>query len=145
MAPAYRRFPPATGGRRYDFLHAMPEEIIRDESLSAEQCRPVGLDLALGPQELRITWGDGVISAFPLAFLRRHCPCATCRTEREKQSASLLPILSAGQAEAGSAVTTGGHLVGNYALQLEWSDGHNTGIYDFKLLRSLDAILKTQG
>ena len=28
-------------------------------------------------------------------------------------------------------------LVGNYALQIVWEDGHNTGLYDFGLLRRL--------
>jgi DUF971 family protein len=119
----------------------VPEEFIRDESLSPEQYRPVDLDLALPQQELRITWADGVSSVFPLAFLRRNCPCATCRTEREKQTTSLFPILSESQAKAGGATTTGAHLVGNYAIQLEWSDGHSTGIYDFKLLRSLHSAV----
>ena len=27
--------------------------------------------------------------------------------------------------------------VGNYAVSLTWQDGHNTGIYSFRLLRSL--------
>ena len=29
-------------------------------------------------------------------------------------------------------------LVGNYAIQFTWSDGHDTGIFDFRLLRSLE-------
>jgi DUF971 family protein len=28
-------------------------------------------------------------------------------------------------------------LVGQYALQFEWSDGHHTGIYSFEYLREL--------
>ena len=119
----------------------MSESFYRDESLTPEQYRPVGLDLAIAEQELRISWADGVNSVFPLTFLRRHCPCATCRTEREKQSTSLLPIMSEAQAKASSATTTSGHLVGNYAIQLDWSDGHSTGIYDFKLLRSLHGAI----
>jgi len=115
----------------------LSDSIYRDESLKPEQYRPVGLDLALAQQELRITWADGVSSVFPLVMLRKNCPCATCRTEREKQSTSLLPIMSETQAKAAGATCTSGHLVGNYAIQLDWSDGHSTGIYDFKLLRSL--------
>ncbi len=116
----------------------MPSEDLWDESLSPEQYRPVGLDLAIPEQELRIQWADGATSRFSMRFLRQHCPCAACRTEREKQaeSRSLLPVLSPAQAAAASATCTGGHLVGNYALQLDWSDGHSTGIYDFRLLRS---------
>jgi DUF971 family protein len=29
------------------------------------------------------------------------------------------------------------HLVGNYAMQLAWSDGHDTGIYSWDALRAL--------
>jgi DUF971 family protein len=29
-------------------------------------------------------------------------------------------------------------LVGNYAIRFRWSDGHDTGIFDFRFLRSLD-------
>ena len=27
--------------------------------------------------------------------------------------------------------------VGNYAIAFTWADGHNTGIYSFRLLRSI--------
>jgi DUF971 family protein len=115
----------------------MPQENLWDETLQPAQSRPVGLDLAIAEQELRIEWADGVRSVYTMRFLRQNCPCATCRTEREKQSESqsLLPVLSAAQAAASGATCVGGHLVGNYALQLDWSDGHSTGIYDFRLLR----------
>lgn len=31
-------------------------------------------------------------------------------------------------------------LVGAYAIQFDWSDGHNTGIFDFRFLRSLGTM-----
>lgn len=116
----------------------MPQEDLWDVTLRPEQYRPAGLDLAIAEQELRIQWADGTASRFSARFLRHNCPCAACRTEREKQAESkaLLPVLSPAQAAAASATCTGGHLVGNYALQLDWSDGHSSGIYDFRLLRS---------
>jgi len=113
----------------------MPQQPLRNESLTELQSQPTGLDLALAEQVLRIDWADGVTSAFPAHVLRRSCPCASCRTEREKQSQTLLPIMTS--APTGELRFIGGHLVGKYALQLEWSDGHATGIYDFKLLRTL--------
>ena len=104
-----------------------------DSALSS--VHPTGLDLDLRGQTLHIDWADGTSSHLPLAFLRKHCPCAACRTEKEQQSRTLLPILKS--APAASIDATGAHLVGNYALQIEWSDGHNTGIYDFRYLRHL--------
>lgn len=115
----------------------MSRDPLHDPTLTPEQCRPVGLDLKLDEQVLTVTWADGATSVFPAMFLRRHCPCAGCRTEREKRSESLLPILKSDP--SGEIRAAGGHLVGNYALQIEWSDGHNTGIYDFRLLRTLHA------
>jgi DUF971 family protein len=100
-----------------------------------EQIQPASLDLDLAKQVLSITWADGTISQLPMAVLRKNCPCASCRTEKEQQSRTLLPVLKSAPAEKIEAV--GGHLVGNYALQIEWSDGHSTGIYDFRLLRAL--------
>lgn len=118
----------------------MPNEVYPDESLTPQQCRPSGLDLDLRAQVLRLSWADGAASALPLPLLRRHCPCATCRTEREKRAGSVLPILTASQSNPAGATATGGHLVGNYAIQIDWADGHTTGIYDFRLLRTLDAV-----
>lgn len=106
-----------------------------DFNTCTENAQPASLDLDLKEQVLNVTWSDGAINRFPLAALRKNCPCAACRTEKEQQSRTLLPVLKAAPAEQMQAV--GGHLVGNYALQIEWSDGHSSGIYDFKYLRRL--------
>jgi len=114
-------------------------ETPRNADLPPETCRPASLDLELGRQLLHVTWGDGMKVSYPALFLRGRCPCAACRTDRERQSKTLLPVLSNIQATVVQA--TGGHLVGNYALRIEWSDGHASGIFDFRLLRSLAAEL----
>ena len=108
---------------------------VRHEDGLNDACRPVEMDLDLKRQELRIRWSDGREARYPTAFLRSRCPCAACRTEHERQSHTLLPVLSAGQSEPARAV--GGYTVGNYALAIEWSDGHDTGIYDYRYLRGL--------
>ena len=108
-----------------------------DETLTDPTPQPVGLDLELTEQILKITWADGLANEIPAVVLRKHCPCAACRTEREKQTRTLLPVLSG--PPAGDVRLVGGHVVGNYAIQPEWSDGHSTGIFDFKLLRALHA------
>jgi len=99
---------------------------LRHEGGLGDACRPAEMDLDLGRQELRIRWFDGREAVYPAAFLRNRCPCAACRTERERQSRTLLPVLSGAQSQPARAV--GGHTVGNYALAIEWSDGHDTGI-----------------
>lgn len=95
---------------------------------------PKDIKVQIKAQRLTIDWSDGGRSEFSLAQLRKHCPCATCRTERESRATVLLPIL---KSDPSGVHVTSANLVGNYAIQFRWSDGHNTGIFDFRFLRSL--------
>jgi DUF971 family protein len=95
---------------------------------------PKDLKVKLSEQRLYIDWRDGRQSEFVLAELRRVCPCATCRTEREHQGANPLRIL---KADPTGLRVVNAKLVGNYAIQFDWSDGHSTGIFEFRFLRSL--------
>lgn len=98
-------------------------------------------DIKLKREEgcLSVTWKDGHTSNFDLAFLRKNCPCAACNAEREKQAKSteLFPILKSDPG-TGPPRAVGANLIGNYALQIRWSDGHDTGMYDFRTLRAFD-------
>jgi DUF971 family protein len=84
-----------------------------------------------------ITWSDGHASRYTFPYLRDECPCATCRDEREKKAlenpgaANPLPMFKA-RVTAKSATS-----VGNYAIQIQFSDGHATGIYSFDALREM--------
>jgi DUF971 family protein len=88
-----------------------------------------------------IVWSDGHASHFDFTYLRDLCPCALCNDERGKKeslagaigagSAALLPMFKA-KPRAQSAVA-----VGNYAVQITYSDGHSTGIYSFDYLRTI--------
>lgn len=109
------------------------------QPISADRFIP--RDLHLDRKEgLTIQWADGVTSHYPLVFLRKACPCASCRTEREKpkpvSTGLSLTILPDNISRATEFVN--GKLVGNYAMQIEWADGHTTGIYDFRYLRLID-------
>jgi DUF971 family protein len=95
---------------------------------------PRDLKVQIAAQRLVIDWQDGRRSELALPELRRVCPCATCRTERDAVSGNPLKILKFDP--SGVRVTTA-NLVGRYAIQFHWSDGHNTGIFDFRFLRSL--------
>ncbi len=97
---------------------------------------PRDLKVRIKEQRLYIDWKDGKRSDYSLHELRRQCPCATCRTEREKESQNPLQIL---KFDPTGVRVTSANLVGNYAIQFHWSDGHNTGIFDFRFLRSLGA------
>lgn len=79
--------------------------------------------------ELVIKWEDNVESRIPLAKLRRLCPCATCITENLHESKTYIPLFLESQTKVVDLA-----LVGNYALQIKWKDGHNTGIYEYPYL-----------
>jgi DUF971 family protein len=86
---------------------------------------------------LRITWSDAQVREYSFRELRDNCPCATCREKRKAPPPSplVLPIISA--AEAQPLRITGMKPVGNYAYSIDFSDGHNTGIYTLESLRAM--------
>lgn len=84
--------------------------------------------------ELAIQWNDGLESYLDLQFLRRACPCAACGGEPDVLGNVIRPHVSYSD---NSFELNGFELVGSYALQPRWADGHTTGIYSFKYLRRL--------
>jgi DUF971 family protein len=87
--------------------------------------------------DLVIEWSDGRVQEIPLRDLRKACPCARCRAEelQPPKASELLPVLKPSQARplAIERMTP----VGNYAYSIEFSDGHQTGIYSFEYLRRI--------
>jgi DUF971 family protein len=69
--------------------------------------------------------------------LRDRCPCASCREKRSAQPdrAELLPVLR--PEETRPLRIAAMRPVGNYAYSIQFSDGHDTGIYTLALLREL--------
>src|SRR4051794_38544034 len=108
--------------------------------MPAETVTPVRLNLKKD-EKLEIEWSDGTTSVYPISLLRGRCPCAACKNEREleqKEKASKklgLKILK-GDHTAPLAVINA-ELVGGYAIRLDWSDGHGTGIYSWQYLREI--------
>jgi DUF971 family protein len=95
---------------------------------------PTSIKLAGGNNAVAVHWSDGHVSAFPYAYLRGKCPCATCEEQGPPavKPPSPLPILGQKPLKPDRA-----ELVGRYALQIFWSDGHSAGIYSFNYLRAL--------
>lgn len=100
------------------------------------QTTPTRLDLKK-TEKLEIEWQDGCRSVFPISFLRAMCPCAVCKAAREeqKQRKSRLNVLPGNHNIPLSALSA--ELVGNYALRIDWSDQHGSGIYSFEYLREI--------
>jgi len=90
-------------------------------------------------QELAISWNDGAESYIGLEFLRRVCPCAGCGGEPDVLGNISRPNVTYSE---NSFELRGFTLVGGYALQPQWADGHNTGIYSFQYLRRLAEPVK---
>jgi len=84
------------------------------------------------PTHIAIEWADGAKTAYTAAQLRRLCPCAHCVHELTGQ-----PLLD--PASVPDELTQRDvRMVGNYAIAVQFSDGHNTGIYSFPFLREND-------
>ena len=101
-----------------------------------------------------ITWSDGHSSHYDFTYLREECPCAMCNDERAKREAgkeaderlkkehptsSTAPALSSPllpmfkpKLRAAAAQP-----MGNYALQIDFNDGHKAGIFSFDYLRTI--------
>ena len=100
---------------------------------------PVPRNIVLVGHELAIVWDDGREDYFPLETLRRACPCAQCKGEKD-----LFGNLYKGPERPltpRSFEVVTHRPVGAYALQVDWADGHNDGIYSFESLRRLGAEL----
>lgn len=84
-----------------------------------------------GDARVRIAWADGRVCHFDAPSLRRVCPCAGCINEwtgeRMLRPETVSDTLTISDIE----------IVGRYALNFRWSDGHSTGIYSFRYLREL--------
>ena len=80
---------------------------------------------------LAIDWADGATSLMDVRALRLACGCAQCVDEWS--GAPLLAPDLVPQDITPRALQS----VGRYAIQIEWSDGHDTGIYPFERLREL--------
>ena len=84
------------------------------------------------PGRIEIDWDDGAKTVYSAAELRGMCPCAQCVNEvtgvRMHDPASVPDELT--QVDV--------RLVGHYAISIRFSDGHDTGIFPFRMLRERD-------
>ncbi len=88
-------------------------------------------------EKLEIDWQDGKSCVYTISYLRSMCPCAMCKEVRaeSKKKKSLLTILPGNY--SGAITITDAELIGNYALKVQFSDEHDTGIYSFQYLREI--------
>jgi DUF971 family protein len=99
--------------------------------------RPKAITLNKTDHYLEITWNDNQVCKYPLSELREACPCVECRgghqnMGREHEPDNLLKLIPK-RSYTMSLID----MVGNYALQPTWDDGHHTGIYTWDYLKRL--------
>ena len=87
---------------------------------------------------IKIDWKDGHHSEYGLTYLRDKCPCAQCTgahgtPPREPQAQSNSPFQMFQPALKVLAVEP----VGQYAIRINWSDGHSSGIYSYDHFREI--------
>ena len=85
---------------------------------------------------IKIDWKDGHHSDYGLSFLRDKCPCATCTgahgtPPRQAEAANPFQMFKP------ALKMLGVEPVGNYAIRIDWSDGHNSGIYSYEHFRRI--------
>ena len=91
---------------------------------------------------LEMDWvGDGILRV-SLSDVRKACPCALCGDIRAKQDAQLqmITVDQTPSVELSEVVP-----VGNYAIQIRWADGHDTGIYTYSYLKQLALAASSRG
>ncbi|MFO7321704.1 MAG: DUF971 domain-containing protein [Chloroflexota bacterium] len=99
--------------------------------------RPKAINLYKNEGYLEIAWNDGQVCRYPLPELREACPCVECRGGHEYMGREHDPDSILSLKPRRSYAITGLEMVGNYALQPTWDDGHSTGIYAWEYLRRL--------
>jgi DUF971 family protein len=87
---------------------------------------PTEIKLHQKSRLLEVTFADGKTFSLPCEFLRVYSPSAEVRGHGPGQE-----VLQTGKKDVEIAKI---EPVGTYAVQLHFSDGHNTGIYSWDIL-----------
>lgn len=99
-------------------------------ALRLEQATIVG-------EELAMSFDDGMEVYLRMDLLRRACPCAVCQGEPDALGRVVKPVVSHGPR---AFELKRFEVVGGYAIQLHWADGHASGIYSYDYLRKLSLL-----
>jgi DUF971 family protein len=89
---------------------------------------PLVLENHTASNTIELTWDDGSRQLFQAADLRRECQCADCKSLRRHSGEPSIPD-DVGIHEI--------RLIGTYAVQFLFTDGHERGIYPWTYLKNL--------
>jgi DUF971 family protein len=91
--------------------------------------RPTEIKLHQQSRMLEIAFSDGVCYQLPYEFLRVYSPSADVSGHGPGQE-----VLQVGKKDVGVSTVTP---VGSYAVQIDFDDGHDTGLYTWEYLYKL--------
>ncbi len=126
---------PLAEGEIGDAFRALAGEAMARASATAlgealNPAAPQELAIAAGGA-VQVKWRDGVEQAIPAHTLRSECPCAGCVDEFSGEKLLLPEQIPTDIVVASTAS------IGRYAVRFDFSDGHNSGIYEFARLRAI--------
>ncbi|MEL6892247.1 MAG: DUF971 domain-containing protein [Actinomycetota bacterium] len=101
-----------------------------DEHDDIDPHQVTNIDVELG-SFVRLTFADGMVATFPVVALRLACPCADCNAKRQRGAS--VSVLAESKPE--EIAISSASMSGAWGLNLDWNDGHTTGIYAFEKLR----------
>lgn len=87
-------------------------------------------------ENLLIRWEDDSETTLSLKYMRDECPCAGCKGETILLRTYRPPKLQMYSPEMYEIKSI--EVVGGYAIQITWKDGHNTGIYSWEYIHQLE-------
>lgn len=100
-------------------------------SSGPEDISPEDIKANQADQVIQIRWSADHVGEYGYVDLRGGCDCAACKDEwtgeRILDPAGIPADLSLKDVK----------LVGNYAVQFSWSDGHDSGLFTWQRLREL--------
>ena len=94
-------------------------------------------------KQLLVKWDENSESKIDLKYLRDECPCAGCKGETILLKTYRPPKPASIHAERYKIKDI--QPVGEYAIQISWKDGHNTGIYTWDYLKKLEESQSNAG
>lgn len=98
--------------------------------MSEPRTQPLEIRPLMVSRIMEVDWADGHTSRLTFEYLRVECPCAECKGHTPDQAQVITGKEDVNIVDVAP--------VGNYAVQLHFSDGHNTGIFTWEYLRMLD-------
>lgn len=122
---------PTTRSPRSPELQKAVEQMVR--SLGKARAGLTHPEEAHDDAAITLTWPDGESVSVAHTVLRANCQCAVCVDEYTNE-----PLLDTSSIP-GDIHPLKVETVGNYALSIEWSDGHSSGFFPYTKIRELAA------